>query len=559
VAKLRLADMYMTCKLLLDQQQWNQVIEVLEVVWPSLNGSDDWFDALELIKRIPSSERLEIPKLGLLYARALSKNSDNDALLEFSIAVLERHGLARTASIQLERAGALISHHRYVEARATLEQTLLHLAPGSDQGLAWSRLGLALYHLEQPWRESYRQAKMLLSGEELGKALLNEGFCLADGQQYAEARRVWLESLPHFRSNPRMLAWTRYNLGITGLQDFDPEAERHFLEADRLTHNAKALTLRSAVLNGLAGSRRVFGEWARAESTYREALHAAADTHDQQESYLGLARTLRLAGRLSEALETLEFALSDATLEPNLFHVARAKVFLALNQNDHARQSLERVGHLVSTSDQWLERIARAELARRDGHLDQAVQLLEGLPVHTLHAREEVRQWPQLFQLLELAGKPVPLPLGYVQGTTVRVMALGVLRVTVNDRIVPIVPTGRVGELLVFLLEHGGAASLEVIAEALYPDVTHKRARKSIWMLVKFLRDALGWEGSVIALRGAYQLDPNVTWAYDMREARSHGAVQSAFLEGIYSNWALEIGRELEASLDVNRHPRELN
>jgi hypothetical protein len=59
-------------------------------------------------------------------------------------------------------------------------------------------------------------------------------------------------------------------------------------------------------------------------------------------------------------------------------------------------------------------------------------------------------------------------------------------------------------------------------------------------------RNALGWEGSVIALRGAYQLDPNITWEYDVREARSHGAVSGNFLAGIYSDWALEVGRELE-------------
>jgi DNA-binding SARP family transcriptional activator len=141
----------------------------------------------------------------------------------------------------------------------------------------------------------------------------------------------------------------------------------------------------------------------------------------------------------------------------------------------------------------------------------------------------------------------------------VRVAALGVLRVTVNDRGVPIVPTGRVGELLVFLLEHGGIASLEVISEALYPDVTHERARKSVWMLVKFLRTALGWDGAVIALRAAYQLDPNVTWQYDVREARAHGAVQGDFLAGVYSEWALEVGRELEALHDKGRHHRELN
>jgi hypothetical protein len=63
-------------------------------------------------------------------------------------------------------------------------------------------------------------------------------------------------------------------------------------------------------------------------------------------------------------------------------------------------------------------------------------------------------------------------------------------------------------------------------------------------------------------LRAAYQLDPNVTWQYDVREARAHGthgAVQGDFLEGVYSDWALEVGHELEALNSPNGRNLELN
>jgi tetratricopeptide (TPR) repeat protein len=547
--------------LLIQQGQFERAVTVLDNVSSHIQGQHDWSLVLKLLEYIPDENRLSSTNIANIYAKALARNHCSSDLYAFAEQVSQRHGVAGSAIVQVECAAVLLEANQYSKAASTLRAQIPFLS-GNVLGIAWSRLGLADFYLNGPWYEAYAIAKTLLSGIELSKALINEGFCFAESNQGSNARQAWIEALPHLSHYPDLLVWTRYNLGVSALRDLETTAEQHFLEAMRFTRTSSAAKTRAPVLNGLSATRRTFGEWQRAESTYREALAVAADTHDRKESYLGLARTLRLAGRLFEALETLEFALSDTTLESNLFHVARAKVFLVLNQNDHARQSLERVGHLVSTSDQWLERIARAELARRDGHLDEAVTLLEGLPVHTLHAREEVRQWPQLFQLLEAAGKPVPVPLEYVQGMTVRIAALGVLRVTVNDRGVPIVPTGRVGELLVFLLEHGGVASLEVISEALYPDVTHERARKSVWMLVKFLRTALGWDGAVIALRAAYQLDPNVTWQYDVREARAHGthgAVQGDFLEGVYSDWALEVGRALEALNSPNGRNLELN
>jgi tetratricopeptide (TPR) repeat protein len=497
-----------------------------------------------------------------MYARALAMNTRNETLLEFSAEVLGRHGMAKAASIAVQRAGPLIELQSFEEARKTLEDAIPYLQ-GDLLGTAFSRLGLTLFHLGEPWQPAYERARTSLSGEELGRALLNEGYCLAQSGRGIDARNAWLEALPLFRSNPRLLAWVRYNLGISALRDLDPEAERYFLEADRLTRKPQAAGLRSQTLNGLGGSRRVLGEWSRAESCYREALRIATDAHDRKEAYLGLARTLRLARRHVEALEVLEFALHDETFEQTLLRVSHAMVFLALGQPERARDSLGRVGTLVSESDKWLERIARAELARQDGQLDEAVSLLDGLPVASLHAREEAGAFPLLFNLLESAEKPVPAPLKYAGQTVVRVTARGVLEVRVNGRGVPIAPSGRVGEFLVYLLEQGGVASLEVIGDALYagdlsaPD--HKRIRQTVWKLVKGLRDALGWQDSVRSLRGAYRLDPDAIWEYDVAEARALGRFDGPFLEGVYSDWALEVARSLEELPDNPKRPTEFN
>ncbi len=536
----------MSCELLLEQGDFDQAIQVLGRMLFTIRMESEWKRALELIERIPKANRIESVEAAFTYGRVLNMNDRESDVLNLSAEVIELHGFARAAPVELERGGALISMRRHLEARRVLEDAIPHLS-GELLGVAFSRLGLTLFNLDEPWSQAYQHAKELLSGVELGKALLNEGYCLVESGQSTEARNVWLEALPLFRSDPKMLAWLRYNLGISALRDLDPEAERHFLEADRLTRKPQAAELRAATLNGLGGSRRAIGEWARAEHTYRAGLEAASASHDRKESYLGLVRTLRLARRHIEALETLEFALQDDTLEMGALRVSHAMVFLALGQPERARDSLGRVGALVSESDKWLERIARAELARQDGQLDEAVSLLDGLPVASLHAREEAGAFPLLFGLLENAGLPVPEQLTYATRTVVRVMAHGALRVTVNDRAVPIAPTGRVGELLVFLLERGGVATIDVIGAALYAEnLERKNVRRAVWKLVNGLRDVLGWAQGVLALRGAYQLDPGAIWEYDIAEARAKGVFNGEFMSGVYSEWVLDLGRSLE-------------
>jgi hypothetical protein len=60
-------------------------------------------------------------------------------------------------------------------------------------------------------------------------------------------------------------------------------------------------------------------------------------------------------------------------------------------------------------------------------------------------------------------------------------------------------------------------------------------------------------------LRGAYQLDPNATWQYDMQEARASRSFQGEFLKGVYSDWALEVGRSLEGHARLKRRSSDLN
>jgi hypothetical protein len=99
------------------------------------------------------------------------------------------------------------------------------------------------------------------------------------------------------------------------------------------------------------------------------------------------------------------------------------------------------------------------------------------------------------------------------------------------------------------LLEHEGEAPLDVILEAFYPNAVgskdRARARKMVWEHANTLRELLGWQDAVIALGGAYQLDPQTTWQYDIREARALKMFNGEFLAGVYSEWALEVGQDL--------------
>jgi tetratricopeptide (TPR) repeat protein len=511
---------------------------------------EEWISVFDLLETVPEKIRASSPTIAVLYAKALAQNHKIDALLDFTSHLINRFDRETNAEILLVRSAGFFVKNDYVNTLDILENALPFLT-GQSRGQAFGRLGLTLFQLEKPWEFAFAEAKNFLKGRNLGMMYLNFGYCLGQSQRQVESRAMLTQALSFIKSDPYSLAWIRYNLGTSCIGDLEiVEAERHFLEGERLSINPKSFSMRSSILSGLANVRKARGEWSRAEFTYREAFRTATDSFDRVFALIGLTRTFLLSNRFSEANETLELELhpEDAT-DPNI-QIVRALVFLHLNDAVRAKRALESISVPVVGTYQWLERIARAELARRDGLLDAAVALLEGLPVQTLHAREEVRLWPELFALLQAAGKPVPLPLEYVGRMLVRVTATGILRVTVNDRSVPIPPVGRAGELLVFLLEQGGGASLEAIREALFPEALDpaavRRASKTVWFHSENLRKAFGWTGSVQALGGAYQLDPDVTWQYDVAEARERGAFRGEFLKGVYSEWALEVGRELE-------------
>ena len=538
--------MYKEARELFEQGLFEQMVVLLQRYPLSVSDLEESKRLLTLFDGLPSNYCLENIPAANLYARLLRCAEENQKLIAFAQQFRNAHGLEASSVVQSESAAAWNRLFDYNKAYEVLSEAIPHL-PREELGIALARQGFSAFNLKQPWQHYYENAVALLSGEELGRALLNYGYCLSMSNQSAEARQVWLEALMLFKNSPYFLVWTRYNLATIALSNFDPETERHLLAAIEQMHNPKAQELRATVWLALGKFRSHLGEWNRAEFAFRLALKQTSAKYDRRSAYYHLARSKYLSGHLEEALETIEAALQEPDLERHMLYVAQAKVYLKLGSTNRARITLEKADRLKFELEEWSWRIANAELARQEGRLEEAVNLLDGLPTHTLHSREEARQFPQLFELLRSVGRPTPELLEYVQGTTVTVQAQGVLRVEVNGRKVDITPTGRVGELLVFLLERGGAASLDAVEEALYSGLPYaKRRRQAIWNLVDKLREALGWQNSVLALRGIYQLDHQAVWRYDIAEARQRGEFSGEFLAGVYTDWVLEVGRELQ-------------
>jgi hypothetical protein len=154
----------------------------------------------------------------------------------------------------------------------------------------------------------------------------------------------------------------------------------------------------------------------------------------------------------------------------------------------------------------------------------------------------------QLFTLLEAMTGSGPAALEPSVQTTVEVRARGLLRVQVNGRDVPIHPTGFPGQVLILLLEAGMEASVEQLLSRLHPwlEPAQRRARaKQLSGYVGVLRQALGWKRSVQSVGGAYRLDETVTWRYDINQARINNEPVERFLDGVYTDWAVELARAL--------------
>ncbi len=524
---------------LIFQQRYEEAATKILDFTLQIQSQDQWKPLLNCLQLVPENVRLSSARVAASYATVLMGNRLVPELLEFTDSVAGLFDDRTNAQILVDRAFALIIQNKHTESQTILFSALPYLEDHL-RGVALRRLGISQFRLQQNWQFYFQEALKLQQGRAYGLTLLDYAACQAIANQPDVAQQLYTQALFYFKRDYFYLAWLRFNLGNNALRIENPEAEQHFLIAEHLTRKPQAKGLRSAVLRGLASFRRSKGEFARAEFLLHQAIACAIDLDDDLAARQGLARTLRLAGQVGTALEVIEAAIFKHGSIPTLL-VTRAMTLLALGLNALCQKDLDNAVPLANVNSQQLAIVARAELELRAENNQKAHDLLQEIPLNTLQMREERRAFPSLFALLESP----PITLEYIVQTKVEIVALGVLQVKVNQRPVPISPTSRIGELLVFILEQGGTASLEQITDALYADALSEleknRARKAIWKLTRDLRLALGWQNSIASLRSAYQLDPSAIWDYDARDTT---AKINGFLNGIYSNWVLEKTQE---------------
>lgn len=409
-----------------------------------------------------------------------------------------------------------------------------------ELGLALRMKGFAQNRLDpdSDWEGTFREALDVSEGWTRGLILLDLGSLRSRAGNEPGAMLAYTDALKLVVS-PGHRAMLLNNMGVVCLRlgRFE-EAEEYFMQVAALKS-----TYRSRALSGQAAARRALGEWARAESLYQQAAGASQDEDDRRQALRGLGYTQRLAGRHMQALETLRGAATTAQSDreggQSWVNVDVAATLASLDVLDarSVEDHLARTGPL-DAEDAQRAVIVRAELARRTGHPEQAAALLGTVSRGALWTREEARASPQLFTLLPAGQRPEPLP--RPQQTRVHLRAIGVPVVQVNGRRI------RLGHLevttLAALMLAGGDLTTDELIEVVRDGKPRemRAAAQRVSRVVRQLRDSLGWEGSVLSLGGAYQLDTAGDWNSDVQSALAHGKPITAFLSGVPLAWVTE-------------------
>jgi tetratricopeptide (TPR) repeat protein len=541
----QIQDLQQSVVILLESGMYTQALQVLQNGLKHSQTQSDYHVFMQLLEQFPTSVQTSSQTFRRIYIHLLCVEQKYAQIRNYL--ENQQHLTPQDyAELHLEYALSLADQRLFPEATQILDTIVPHLKQ-EPLGQALAGLGYCLFEQNQPWEKYFIQCQPLLRRLLLARALINYGYCLFEDGQLEKARNVWTQALPLVKHRVKTTAHILGNLALVNQQLFETElAENYYVQLERLSHKPEASMHRTKALRGIASTRQILGEWSRAESALQQALTYAIDAFDKVAVYRGLARVYLLSGRSAKALELLEFALQEVPEYADTLKAKKARMLLALGSHAEAKALLENMPDMHKYTDHWQLAFTRAEIARYEGQFEQALKHLTNLPLKTLLVREEAMCFPELMALLESRGLPIPEPLEYHKNLCIQVRAAGVLEVFINGRQLHIPPTSRSGELLVFLLEHGGKASTEQICEAMYPNSELAQAKKSLWNIANLLHKTLGWKHAIKNLRGAYQLDPAAEWQYDIAQARQKKQSVDNFLSGVYSEWALEVALALE-------------
>lgn len=522
---------------LVELQNFDVALQTVKALAENILGQHEWRSCLKVLELLPQTRLQESGAWASVYTRALRGDRQSGAIIEF-VATLKVDLFNETwAEVLVDLAWSQVCFEQHRLAQDTLLGAQPYL-DGVALAYAWRLLGQTGFELADPsWRSAFDQAKNGFLGRDLGLCLIEEGTCLSRAGLELEARACWLRAIPLLDTDRYHLAWVQHCLGGSYLRDANIESERHFWEVERLSAHAHAAAFSSRASSGLGGAHRLRGEWKMALTRYRQAAASAVEADDAQVAWWGLGHTLRLQGKVEQALEALHRAAHF--LPSTWVQVELAAAHLCAGDAVEAKRLIAPIKEVHGQARQRLG-VIRAELARiAEDSVTLAGSLAE-IQLDALVACEERVSFPVLFDHLAQSGFQMPHPLDWIEKQTVFVEAFGALEVRVNGRLVRLKPTGRCGELLVLLLECGGVASIERLIMRLWPETSVSSKRQALWQLVQRLRLMLAWDESVIALGEVYKLDPETHWVYTPAKVHVRKHPRHKFLEGVYSEWVLE-------------------
>jgi tetratricopeptide (TPR) repeat protein len=539
---------------LLAEKRFDTVLRTLELSLDAARTQREQRELLSIMTLVPLDLQQSSPSWMTFAARIRCVAADLVGLQSFleHIPITER-------TVKPYRAWVALRADQFEEA-LELACEIIPQAQGFERGLLWRVRAVALFKLQRDgWREAFAQARAALSGVSLGRCLLEEGVCEDLRGSGPKARSIWAQALALLGQDAHYSAQLRYNIGLSNLRSLLPEAETHFLEMERLSHRAEATDFRGRALCGIAASRRALGELERAAFMYERAIQEATDDDDRRQARWGLGHTHRLMGRFTDALIEFERAATTVELDrvsgSSWVFVSIAAIHAQTGNAEAAQNALERAGSLDNhQEDAQRAHVVRAELARQAKDVNLALRELEFVHQGTLLAREERRCFPALFTVAEAMGRVAPTDTPEPHLTVVSIHAWGSMRVAVNGRSVTLKPGGRAAELLALLVYHDRRLSSERILEAMYRLTSdaddRRRKRQALWAAANELRQALGWSSSIVNENGVYALDDRASWEITPADLRSTHPNRERFLDGVTSEWALEVNWRIQDKTD---------
>jgi tetratricopeptide (TPR) repeat protein len=501
-------DLIETLNTLLEMGSHDLAVQSVKQIMDRIHDHHGWVELRGVLEEVLEPEWRSTEPWIVPYAQVLGACNDARTILEIGQD-------SQILFVRLECIRAWIHLGRFEHAAVNLNSIMADLTgtnlTGTDFGFAYQLQARLEFEQGLDWHKTWNEVHHRLQGRTLGVALLEESKLYARSGDGFRARQIAFEAADLLERDSYHLAWAQHLIGMSYLfENQTALASTALLEAERLSRKRRAQAFRSRALSGIAALRRAQCDFTLAQSQYREAIKQARESEDLVNALWGMGHCERLQNRPEQALEQFRRALRVNAVADWL-EVHRALAFLMLRRKDDARAAIAKV-KTVDAQNATLLSIARAELFRIEGHMDLSCEVFDQLPTDSLTIREESRLFPELFAL---TAQDSVQPMETLERRVVKITPHDLVAVWVNGRNIAIKPTSKMAQLLRVLLNHDGRCSIKDLLNSLWPEVIESkrdRKRKQLWQHVRDLRDVLGWPDAVMALGGAYALDPDAEW-----------------------------------------------